>query len=127
MPEKNSINFEGYRLVLFDCKEGKIVIDELIEAFMGGYVKLEDESKEKYASMSLVMTRCQNRHAIACAEAAEAAVREFKKELSMRCRPGLWIRSRKWQRILQEKCSEEMRKNENSQKKSRRSSRAYRD
>lgn len=88
MSEKNSKDFEGYRLVLFDCKEGKIVMDELITALMGGYVKVVDESEGKYDAMSLVITRCLNRHAISCSEAAEAALREFKKKALEEMSPG---------------------------------------
>lgn len=85
---KNVKDFKGYRLIIVDCKEEKILVDEMITALMGGYVKVVDEPQGKYDAMSLVLTRCQNRSAIGCSEAAEAAIREFKKKTLDEMCPG---------------------------------------
>ena len=87
-------DFKGYRLIIVDCKEKKIIVDEMITAFVGGYVKVADEPAGKYDAMSLIMTRCSVANAVTCADAAEGAVHKFR-ENSLVESPGFMSKIKK--------------------------------
>lgn len=81
-------DFKGYRLIIVDCKEEKIEVDEIITAFVGGCTTVVNLETGLCASKVLGYTRCSPVGAKAAIDAAEEAIREMQERTLDNIKPG---------------------------------------
>ena len=86
---KDSKNFEGYRLIIVDCKAEKLVVDEMITALVGGCVTVVNSETGLCAAKALGYTRCSPVGAKAAIDAAEEAIRKMKEQTLEDASPGI--------------------------------------
>lgn len=83
-----SKDFNGYRLIIVDCKEEKIVVDELVTALVGGYVTIVDRERGVCGSKCIGLTRATPLGVKAAVDAAEEAARTAKERVLDNIKPG---------------------------------------
>ena len=85
---KDVKDFKGYRLIIVDCKEEKIVVDEMITALVGGCITVVNSETGLCAAKALGYTRCSPVGAKAAIDAAEEAVCAVKESTLDKIKPG---------------------------------------
>ena len=85
---KNERDFKGYRLIIVDCKEERIVVDDMITALVGGYVTVVNSETGLCDAKMLGLSRCSVVGATAAIDAAEEAVRKLKERTLEETAPG---------------------------------------
>ena len=85
---KDVKDFKGYRLIIIDCKEEKIVTDELITAIVGGYVTVVDRESGVCGAKCIGLTRSSPVGVNAAVDAAEEAARTMKERVLDNIKPG---------------------------------------
>ena len=85
---KDYKNFEGYRLIIVDCKAEKLVVDEMITALVGGCVAVVDSETGLCAAKALAFTRCSTVGATSAVDAAEEAIRKLQERTLEDASPG---------------------------------------
>ena len=70
-------DFKGYRLIIVDCKEEKIIVDEMITALVGGCTAVVNSETGLCAAKALAFTRCSTVGATSAVDAAEEAIRKL--------------------------------------------------
>jgi hypothetical protein len=81
-------DFNGYRLIIVDCKEEKIVVDELVTALVGGYVTIVDRERGVCGSKCIGLTRATPLGVQAAVDAAEESCRNVKERVLDNLKPG---------------------------------------
>ena len=85
---KDVKDFKGYRLIIVDCKEEKIVVDDMITALVGGCTAVVNSETGLCAAKALALTRCSTVSAKAAIDAAEEAVCAVKESTLDKIKPG---------------------------------------
>lgn len=85
---KDVKDFKGYRLIIVDCKEEKIVMDEMIMALVGGCVTVVDQDTGLCRSKTLGLLRSSPIGVKAAVDAAEEAARTTKERVLDNIKPG---------------------------------------
>ena len=88
MSDNNERYFNGYRLIIVDCKEEKIIVDEMITALVGGCVTVVNSEPGFCAAKALGYTRCSPVGAQAAVEACEEAAQKVKENIVEKFSPG---------------------------------------
>ena len=81
-------DFKGYRLIIVDCKEEKIIVDEMITALVGGCTAVVNSETGLCAAKALAFTRCSTVSATSAVDAAEEAIRKLKERTLEDACPG---------------------------------------
>ena len=87
--DHNEKEFNGYRLIIIDCKEEKLIVDEMVNAIVGGIMSVRDEESGLCAAKAIGFTRCSPFGAQAAVEACEEATKKIKENVLKKYSPGV--------------------------------------